>query len=248
MSNPNTDPHTFEASPSVAQEVSAAQLSSQNGVGYDTFMNKIESAVAELDAQGDRRADAARPAGLHPEPAPLVQADDDAGGREGDRRRPVRAAARARRLLRGERERASTRRCSRGSRRSRRSRRATPARRSRRPSRSPTTCSQAAGIDNLTPFTLQADIMNGIDPSPQDVALQEGLFTQHKVKAFVYNQQVTDSLTAVVPAPAATSTGSRSSASTRRCRPRLRLPVVDARRGAGRCERAVAHGRSTTKL
>ncbi len=29
---------------------------------------------------------------------------------------------------------------------------------------------QAAGTDNLTPFSLQADIMNGIDPAPQDVA------------------------------------------------------------------------------
>src|SRR5580658_10160737 len=44
-SNPNTDPHTFEASPSVAQEVSAARLIVQNGVGYDTFMNRVESAT-----------------------------------------------------------------------------------------------------------------------------------------------------------------------------------------------------------
>ena len=44
LNNPNTDPHTFESSPSVASEVSAAQLIVQNGVGYDTFMNKIESA------------------------------------------------------------------------------------------------------------------------------------------------------------------------------------------------------------
>ena len=35
----------------------------------------------------------------------------------------------------------------------------------------------------------------GTDPSPQDVALQNSLFTQHKVKVFLYNQQVTDSLT-----------------------------------------------------
>src|SRR5271165_3536111 len=45
MSNPNTDPHTFEASASVAREVSAAQLVVQNGVGYDTFMNTIENAA-----------------------------------------------------------------------------------------------------------------------------------------------------------------------------------------------------------
>ena len=45
MSNPNTDPHTFEASASVARVVSAAQLVVQNGVGYDGFMNTIENAA-----------------------------------------------------------------------------------------------------------------------------------------------------------------------------------------------------------
>ena len=54
---------------------------------------------------------------------------------------------------------------------------------------------QAVGADNLTPFAFQADIMNGTDPSAQDVAVERSLFTQHKVKAFLYNQQVTDSLT-----------------------------------------------------
>ena len=45
LNNPNTDPHSFEASPSVAEEVSQAQLIVQNGIGYDTFMDKIESAA-----------------------------------------------------------------------------------------------------------------------------------------------------------------------------------------------------------
>ncbi len=54
---------------------------------------------------------------------------------------------------------------------------------------------EAAGTVNLTPFGLQADIMNGVDPAPQDVTLQNGLFATHRVKVFVYNQQVTDSLT-----------------------------------------------------
>src|ERR1700759_2061246 len=45
LNNPNTDPHTFESSPSVAQQVSSAQLIVQNGGGYDTFMNKIEAAT-----------------------------------------------------------------------------------------------------------------------------------------------------------------------------------------------------------
>ena len=36
---------------------------------------------------------------------------------------------------------------------------------------------QAAGADNLTPFAFQADIMNGTDPSAQDVAIERSLFT-----------------------------------------------------------------------
>jgi zinc/manganese transport system substrate-binding protein len=54
----------------------------------------------------------------------------------------------------------------------------------------------AAGTVNKTPFPLQADIMNGVDPAPQAVTFQDALFADHRVKVFVYNQQVTDSLTA----------------------------------------------------
>ena len=53
----------------------------------------------------------------------------------------------------------------------------------------------AMGITNLTPFRYQADIMNGIDPAPQDIALENSFFSQHKVRLFAYNQQVTNSLT-----------------------------------------------------
>ena len=54
---------------------------------------------------------------------------------------------------------------------------------------------QAAGADNLTPFRFQLNVMNGVDPSPQDVSLETGLLTQHRVKVLVYNLQVTDTLT-----------------------------------------------------
>src|SRR5258708_11450695 len=52
MSNPATDPHTYEASPSVAREVSAAQLVVQNGVGYDTFMGTIATAAPNSSGKG----------------------------------------------------------------------------------------------------------------------------------------------------------------------------------------------------
>lgn len=54
---------------------------------------------------------------------------------------------------------------------------------------------EAMGFDILTPFSLQKAIMDGNDPSPQDVTTQNGLFTGNKVKVFAYNQQVTDALT-----------------------------------------------------
>jgi zinc/manganese transport system substrate-binding protein len=54
---------------------------------------------------------------------------------------------------------------------------------------------QAVGANIMTPFAFQADIMNGNDPSPQLIATERGLFTQHKVKAFLYNEQVTSPLT-----------------------------------------------------
>src|SRR5215470_12462310 len=44
LDNPGTDPHAFEASPAVAQEVSGASLIVQNGVGYDSWISKMETA------------------------------------------------------------------------------------------------------------------------------------------------------------------------------------------------------------
>ena len=46
-SNPNTDPHTYEASPAVAREISGARLIVQNGVGYDTWATTIENAAPD---------------------------------------------------------------------------------------------------------------------------------------------------------------------------------------------------------
>jgi zinc/manganese transport system substrate-binding protein len=54
---------------------------------------------------------------------------------------------------------------------------------------------QAAGADIATPWTLQAAIMNGTDPAPQDVTTENALLCARAAKIFVYNQQVTDPLT-----------------------------------------------------
>ncbi|WP_347556189.1 zinc ABC transporter substrate-binding protein [Robbsia sp. KACC 23696] len=44
LSNPNQDPHSFEASPSVARALSAADLVVYNGIDYDPWMLKLLSA------------------------------------------------------------------------------------------------------------------------------------------------------------------------------------------------------------
>ncbi len=72
--------------------------------------------------------------------------------------------------------------------------------------------------------------MNGVDPAPQDISLQNNLFKDHKVKVFLYNQQVTDTLTQSFLA------GGRQVPRPGRGRlrddaHRLQLPVVDAGRG-----------------
>jgi zinc/manganese transport system substrate-binding protein len=194
MSDPNIDPHTFEASASVAQEVSRAQLVVQNGVGYDDFMSKIESAASSdkrkvIDVQQLEHLPDSTPnphLWYKPTTMPLVakalvadlsalQPDHAAYFKANAARFDTSLDAWTQALQRF---------------------------RAAYPGVTVATTEpvadymlQAAGVDNLTPFSMQADIMNGTDPAPQAVSLQNGLFSSHRVKAFIYNQQVTDSVT-----------------------------------------------------
>lgn len=49
LTNPDQDPHLFEASPSAARAVSAARIVIYNGVGYDPWIDKLLSAAASSD-------------------------------------------------------------------------------------------------------------------------------------------------------------------------------------------------------
>jgi zinc/manganese transport system substrate-binding protein len=194
-SNPNTDPHTFEASPSVAQQVSQAQLVVQNGIGYDTYMNKIEAAspsstrkvivVQNLLGLPDSTPNPHLWYSPGTMPAVAKALTKDLSALD-----PAHAgyfAANARRFD------ASLQPWYQAIAQFKAAYRGTPV-----AVTEPVGdyMLQAAGTSILTPFTLQAEIMNGVDPSPQDVSLQNGFFTARKVKVFVYNQQVTDALTA----------------------------------------------------
>jgi zinc/manganese transport system substrate-binding protein len=194
MSNPNTDPHTFEASPSVAQEVGAAKLVVQNGVGYDTFMNKIESASANslrkvIDVQTLLELpNSTRNPHLWYDPTTMPRVATALVKALSALAPSHRAyfAAKARTFN------ASLKPWLNALAAFKRQHPGTPV---------ATTepvgdyMLEAAGTHNLTPFNLQADVMNGVDPAPQDIGLQNSLFKDHKVKVFLYNQQVTDTLT-----------------------------------------------------
>jgi zinc/manganese transport system substrate-binding protein len=49
LTNPDQDPHLFEASPSAARSVSAARIVIYNGVGYDPWIEKLLSAAPRSD-------------------------------------------------------------------------------------------------------------------------------------------------------------------------------------------------------
>jgi len=51
LSNPDQDPHLFEASPSVAREVSTARIVIQSGIGYDPWMASLLRAARGTNRQ-----------------------------------------------------------------------------------------------------------------------------------------------------------------------------------------------------
>jgi len=193
VSNPNTDPHTFEPSPSVASAVSAAQLIVQNGFGYDSFMNTIEAASPNhkrkiVDVQKTLGLDSTPDPHLWYSPttmpriAKAIAADLSVLDRS-------HAAYFAHNLKIFDRS-------------------LTPwlqaisQFKARYPHTAVATTEpvadymlEAAGTENDTPFSFQADIMNGVDPAPQDITLQANLLRQHKVKVLIYNEQVSDAMT-----------------------------------------------------
>ena len=194
MSNPNSDPHDFEASPSVAKTVSGARLVVQNGVGYDSFMNNIEAATA---SSARRVIVVQKLLGLPAStPNPHLWYSP--------RTMPVLAVALAKVLTRMQPDHAAyfaanVRRFDAALQPWLKALAHFKATYPKTPVATTEPVGdymlQAAGTRNLTPSALQADIMNGVDPAPQEITRQNGLLRARKVKVFVYNQQVTDTLT-----------------------------------------------------
>jgi zinc/manganese transport system substrate-binding protein len=194
VSDPNTDPHEFEVSPKIARKIAGAKLIVRNGIGYDDWAAKIIAAAPDpgrlvIDVQQLRGLPDSTPnphlwydPKTMPAVAAAVAADLSVLLPAEQNYFAANAQKFAASLAPWNAEIAAFKHDFPGA---------------------PVAVTEpvgdyllaAAGVNILTPFTLQAAIMNGTDPSPQDVTTQNELFTDHKVKVFVYNQQVTDPLT-----------------------------------------------------
>ena len=194
LDNPNTDPHTFEASPAVAQEVSSASLIVQNGAGYDSWISKMEAA----SPNPHRKVIVAQHVLGLPDNTPNPHLWYD----------PKTMPAVARVMAAGLSALVPAHKAYFQARLAAFNRSLAPwlhaiaAFKAKYPGTTAATTEPVAdylltamGIRNLTPFTFQAGIMNGVDPSPQDITLENSFLTQHRVKVFCYNQQVVDALT-----------------------------------------------------
>jgi zinc/manganese transport system substrate-binding protein len=201
LDNPNTDPHSFEASPQVAEEVSSAELIVQNGIGYDTFMNDIENAspnshrlVITVQHVLDLPNSTPNPhLWYSPTTMPAVA---KAIAKDLSTLEPSHAAYFRAHVATFD---ASLQLWLRAIAAFKATHDGTPV-----AVTEPVAdyLLEAMGAKILTPFIFQADIMNGVDPSPEDITLEDGYFTKHQVKVFCYNQQVVNSLTASIESAA----------------------------------------------
>jgi zinc/manganese transport system substrate-binding protein len=194
LNNPTSDPHTFEASTSVAEEVSQAQLIVQNGAGYDTFMNVIESAspsssrkvLVVQDVLGLPSSTPNPHLWYDPKTMPAVARAITADMVSLQPKHASYFEANLVTFLTSLKPWV-----------------AAIARFKAKYDHTPVAVTepvsdyllQAMGMQIMTPFVFQADVMNGVDPSPEDISLENGLVAHRVVKVFCYNEQVTDSLT-----------------------------------------------------
>lgn len=193
LSDPNTDPHSYESNTTDAAAVARATLVVQNGIGYDSFIAKLENASPNarrtvLDAgaslgykTGDNPHIWYSPTTM-PRVAALVAAALS-------RQDPAGAATFAANLRRFD---ATLKPWTNGIAALRKRYAGTPI-----AITEPVFSyeAQALGLKILTPNSFALAIMEGNDPSPQDAQLETNLFTANKVKAFFYNQQAVAPIT-----------------------------------------------------
>ena len=188
QSNPNTDPHEFEATPSIAKIFHQADLVVENGLGYDSWASQMLAGThaTVISAQKLLNLKDSTPnphLWYRTDTMPAVAAAAAAFFEQKD---PAHKAEYQANLEKFD--------------------------ASLQPWKQEITKVKAkfagapvavtepvadylleeTGLKILTPFSFESAIMNDTDPAPQDVAIEEGLLRNKKVRLFAYNEQVTD--------------------------------------------------------
>jgi zinc/manganese transport system substrate-binding protein len=204
LSDPNADPHLFEPGTDNGLAVAHAAVVIQNGLGYDSFMNRLEAAAPSSHRIVVTIADTL---GVHGHNAnPHLWYDVPRLGRV--------AAAIAAALERADPAGATRYRA--GLARFLAS--LAPLRREVMRIRSrngglpvaytepvPGYLLAAAGLRNLTPEAFSRAIEDGSEPSPAAVAEMDALVQQHRVRVLLYNNQTTSQVTQQVESLARSS-------------------------------------------
>jgi zinc/manganese transport system substrate-binding protein len=194
LSDPNADPHLFEPGTGNGLAVADARVVIQNGVGYDTFMSRLESAapspsrivVTIDDVLGVHGADA-NPHLWYDVPRLGRIAAAIAGALE--RADPVHRAAYRSGLRRFDASLAPLRR--------------EVARIRSRFAGAPVAYTEpvpgyllaAAGLAVRTPEAFARSIEDGTEPTPQAVAAMQSLLAGHHVRVLLYNRQAVSPIT-----------------------------------------------------
>ncbi|MCL6626544.1 MAG: zinc ABC transporter substrate-binding protein [Alicyclobacillus shizuokensis] len=194
MSNPNTDPHTYEAGTSDAAAVGQATLVVQNGLGYDSFMNKLEAGAPNPNR---KVIDVSQALGLSkntrnphlwykPETmTKIAQLVADALSAQDPKQKAYFEAnlKKFQDSLRTWHQEVTN------------LKREYPHAGVAVTEPVADYLLQAAGLDIKTPWAYEAAVMNDTDPAPQLVQQEDNLLKQRRVKVLVYNQQVVDPAT-----------------------------------------------------
>ena len=194
ISDPNTDPHSYESDPRDAAAIANAQLVIENGLGYDGFIDKALGAVGGSGRHVLSVADVLHVAGSEANPhlwywtarmpavtsaiAQQLRAIDPADGREFiaaavrfDRSlRPVLATISRIKARYGDTSVGYTERV-------------------------PGYLVAATGLKLGTPASFAQAIEDGNDPSPGDTQTFESDISHHRIKVLLYNAQVVDAAT-----------------------------------------------------
>lgn len=193
LNDPNTDPHEYEASPAAAKAVADARLVIVNGMGYDAFMRKLLDASPRpgritIDVQTTlgRPDDENAHVWYDPATMPKVAAEVTAALARLDPQSAAYFQANERAYLA--------------------SLKAVDDRIAALKTRYDGTpvaftepvaayLAAAIGLRVLTPEGFQRAIEQGVDPAPADLAAERDLITGGKVKALLFNSQVTTPVT-----------------------------------------------------